>query len=83
MFWESSSRGHPNDARQYVDAMIMDLFLRTSLGVLTAGTVLSCGSDFLLAAFPILLLRKVQISLRVKVALCALMGLGVLYVSSV
>ena len=40
--------------------------------------VISIVSDFFLAAFPILILRKVQISLRSKIGLCLLMGLGVI-----
>ena len=35
-------------------------------------------SDFFLSAFPIVILRKVQISFRSKVGLCLLMGLGVI-----
>ena len=41
-------------------------------------SVISIVSDFFLAAFPILILRKVQISLRSKIGLCLLMGLGVI-----
>ena len=41
-------------------------------------TVISIISDFFLSAFPILILRKVQIRLRDKVGLCLLMGLGVI-----
>lgn len=41
-------------------------------------TVISVFSDFFLSAFPILILRKVQISIRNKVGLCLLMGLGVI-----
>ena len=44
--------------------------------------VISVLSDFTLAAFPILILRKVQINLRLKVGLCCLMGLGVMLVQS-
>ena len=42
--------------------------------------VISIASDFILAAFPILILRKVQIKPRLKVGLCVLMGLGVMLV---
>ena len=35
-------------------------------------------TDYFLSAFPILILRKVQISLRSKIGLCLLMGLGVM-----
>lgn len=41
-------------------------------------TVISIISDFFLSAFPILILRKVQISFRSKVGLYLLMGLGVM-----
>ena len=41
-------------------------------------SVVSIVSDFFLAAFPILILRKVEISLRSKIGLCLLMGLGVI-----
>ncbi len=41
-------------------------------------SIISIASDFFLSAFPILILRKVQISFRSKVGLCALMGLGVI-----
>ena len=40
--------------------------------------VVSIISDFFLSAFPILILRKVQINLRSKIGLCLLMGLGVM-----
>ena len=41
--------------------------------------VLSIISDLICAAFPVLFLRNLQIKMRTKVALCALMGLGVMY----
>ncbi len=41
--------------------------------------VLSIISDLICAAFPILFLRNLQIKMRTKVALCTLMGLGVMY----
>ena len=37
-------------------------------------------TDFIGAAFPVVLLWKVDIALGRKVALCLLMGLGVVYV---
>lgn len=40
--------------------------------------VISLVSDFAFASFPILLLWKVQIKLRRKIALCFLMGFGVM-----
>ena len=40
--------------------------------------VISVLSDFALAAFPILILQKVQISMRSKVGLCCLTGLGIM-----
>lgn len=36
-------------------------------------------SDFILAVSPAWFLRHVKISLRVKICLCVLMGLGVMY----
>ncbi len=41
--------------------------------------VLSVISDLICAAFPVLFLRNLQIKMRTKVALCSLMGLGVMY----
>ncbi|KAL8948540.1 MAG: hypothetical protein Q9183_007680 [Haloplaca sp. 2 TL-2023] len=40
--------------------------------------VFSAVSDFVFAAFPILILRKLQMKLRTKIGLAALMGLGVM-----
>lgn len=40
--------------------------------------VISAVSDFAFAAFPILLLWRVQMPLKSKIGLCALMGLGVI-----
>lgn len=45
---------------------------------LTTPQVISAISDFFLSAFPILILRKVQISFRSKVGLCSLLCLGVM-----
>ena len=41
--------------------------------------VLSIISDLTCAAFPVLFLRNLRIKMRTKVALCVLMGLGVMY----
>ena len=49
--------------------------------VLKPEKVISIVSDVILAAFPILILYRVQISFRLKIALCGLMGLGIMYVS--
>ncbi|MCJ1386799.1 hypothetical protein MMC17_009926 [Xylographa soralifera] len=46
--------------------------------IILAQAIISIVSDFFLAAFPILILRHVQINMRVKVGLCLLMGLGVI-----
>ena len=43
-------------------------------------TALSVTTDLILAAFPIFFLRKLQVNLRTKIALCTLMGLGLMYV---
>ncbi|KAI4231986.1 MAG: hypothetical protein L6R40_007573 [Gallowayella cf. fulva] len=45
--------------------------------IILSQAIISIISDYFLSAFPILILRKVQISFRSKVALCLLMGLGV------
>ena len=44
--------------------------------IIISQAIISIISDVALALFPILLLWKVQISLRSKVGLCSLMGLG-------
>ena len=41
-------------------------------------TVISAVSDFAFSSYPILILWKVQLRLRTKIALCCLMGTGVL-----
>ncbi|KAL8819716.1 MAG: hypothetical protein Q9223_001904 [Gallowayella weberi] len=46
--------------------------------IIISQAIISIISDYFLSAFPILILRKVQISFRSKAALCALMGLGVI-----
>lgn len=46
--------------------------------VIMAQAIISLVSDFAFASFPILLLWKVQIKLRRKIALCFLMGFGVI-----
>lgn len=40
----------------------------------------SVVTDFIGAGFPVVLLWKVDIPLRRKVALCLLMGLGIMYI---
>lgn len=45
-------------------------------GIILAQAIISVVSDFAFAAFPILLLWKVQIDLKTKIGLCLLMGLG-------
>ncbi|KAL8825941.1 MAG: hypothetical protein Q9191_004107 [Dirinaria sp. TL-2023a] len=46
--------------------------------IIISQALISIISDFFLSAFPILILRKVQISYRSKIGLCLLMGLGVI-----
>ncbi|KAF6220060.1 hypothetical protein HO133_003885 [Letharia lupina] len=46
--------------------------------IIISQALISIISDFFLSAFPILILRKVQISFRSKIGLCLLMGLGVI-----
>lgn len=40
--------------------------------------VVSIVSDFILATYPVFILRKLQMALRVKIGLCILMGLGIM-----
>ena len=47
--------------------------------IILAQAIISIASDFILATCPILILRKIQMPMRVKVGLCALMGLGIMY----
>jgi len=42
--------------------------------------VISAISDFTFSGYPVLILWKVQMKLKDKVALCCLMGVGILYV---
>ncbi len=53
---------------------------RNLLAIAKWMSVFSVITDFILASFPILILRTLQISPRTKIALCVLMGLGVMYV---
>ena len=46
--------------------------------IIMAQALIAIISDFGLALFPIVLLWKVQISLRIKAGLCSLMGLGLM-----
>ncbi|KAL8782218.1 MAG: hypothetical protein Q9213_005584 [Squamulea squamosa] len=46
--------------------------------VIIAQAIISVVSDFVFAAFPILILRKLQMKLRTKIAIAMLMGLGVI-----
>lgn len=50
--------------------------------VIVSQAIISIISDFALALFPILLLWRVKIALRIKAGLCALMALGLMYASS-
>ena len=53
----------------------------TALLSLRCPKVISAVSDFAFAAYPILILWKIQMNLNTKIGLCCLMGLGVLYVA--
>lgn len=46
--------------------------------IIISQAIISTISDFILAAFPILILRQIQIGFQRKVGLCSLMGLGVI-----
>ena len=48
------------------------------MNILIAQCVFSFLTDFICAAFPIVLLRNLHIKLQSKVALCCLMGLGII-----
>ena len=48
------------------------------LQIILAQGIISAISDFALAAYPILLLARVQISMRKRILLCLLMSLGVI-----
>ena len=48
------------------------------VGILMNEAVISAVSDFVFATYPIFILWKVQMELRSKVAVCCLMGVGVL-----
>ena len=50
------------------------------LRVIISQAIISIISDVGLALFPIVLLWKVQIAVRIKAGLCALMALGLMYV---
>lgn len=50
---------------------------QTVMNILIAQGVLSFTTDFTCAAFPIVLLRNLKIRTRSKMALCCLMGLGI------
>ncbi len=50
--------------------------------IIISQALISIISDFILALFPIVLLWKVQIELRIKAGLCILMGLGLMYALS-
>lgn len=44
--------------------------------------VISAISDFAFASYPVLIFWKVQMKMKTKIALCCLMGVGILYVLS-
>ena len=48
------------------------------MNILIAQGVLSIITDFICAAFPIVLLRNLKIKTQTKIALCSLMGLGII-----
>ena len=53
-------------------------FQFADLATLKPSIVLSIITDLICAAFPIFFLRGLQVRLRTKIALCVLMGLGVM-----
>ena len=48
-------------------------------GTMLTVAVLSALTDVIIAAFPIFFLRNLKVSFRTKLALCVLMGLGLMY----
>ena len=63
--WNKDTPGHC-----FTDAQLLEIII--------AQAIISIISDFVLALFPIVLLWKVQIALRIKAGLCILMGLGLM-----
>ena len=51
---------------------------QTIMNILIAQCVFSFLTDFICAAFPIVLLRNLHIKMQSKIALCCLMGLGII-----
>lgn len=58
--------------------LVSFLHVMDYLATANACPVISVISDFILAGFPIIILREVQIHIWRKIFLCALMGLGIL-----
>ena len=52
--------------------------MKTVMNILIAQGVLSFITDFLCAAFPVVLLRNLHIKKQSKIGLCCLMGLGII-----
>ena len=56
------------------------IFLRMTITFTKPSIVISAVSDFVFSSYPILILWKLQMKLKTKIALCCLMGVGLLYV---
>ena len=63
--WNKTTPGHC-----FTDAQLLEIIMSQA--------IISIVSDFMLALFPIAILWRVQIAVRVKVGLCILMGLGLM-----
>ncbi|KAI4152250.1 MAG: hypothetical protein LQ340_003027 [Diploschistes diacapsis] len=54
-------------------------FTQTQLQqIILAQAIIAIASDFILATYPVFILRKIQMAKRIKMGLCILMGLGVI-----
>lgn len=68
------SQAWTKDIDQHSNCMTNAQLLR----IIISQAIISIISDFMLSLFPIVILWKVQISVRIKVGLCSLMGLGLM-----
>ena len=71
-----------NEIYSYFQAGAFSLSLSLSVCVSNGHVGFNAVSDAVLAAYPVLLLWKLQMALRVKIGLWVLMGLGWMYASS-
>ena len=80
LFWQRDTEGnHPRSGQSVTNLIHRKSLILVDESTLTI-TVIAIVSDFVLASYPIFILRKIQMSLRSKVGLCILMGLGIMSV---